>query len=756
MDGVDTSSMKLAELLRHPDDLEKIPALKSEFARKKAAVDTQLRLGLQEQLNTTQSGVSAIGDGLSSVDALKEDMQKIDKLCTEAQNLITDLPNINLISQTHRNFMLVETMKSDIENFEQQMNYVERLLTDDDQLLDEQPNLLTIHYEITKLRDIRDSAIDQAKRAGEAGLELISNLQLPSGATLEEYFKRLDELVDFFDEHIGIICGNLIDLVSDNQGIVVRLALVIEEEERNDKKARALQEARNEYKELARHLKSITTNNVEIRGYKEKFLQSIEVFAKQKFDKSNEIFQEDPEKLEKSVSWWFNDLNTVKLGMVSLMPKKWRIFQTYASIYHRLMHDWLVARIDDPELRPPQMLAIVNWSEKYYKKNKKLGTHEDWLRPHVIDDRAAELIREYRQLIIKAVDEWMDRMSRTDGQSFTSRDETATDSDEHGAFRTKTMADMWRMLSQQLDVAASSERSDIVEGVVEAMFRALQSRQRAWEQLIDTDLKKYQDASSNSEGYGGFQDWLIAIANDQIACIDDDSDGNLGYLTRFSTDIQQHLPEEYLPKAEMQLDALRDGYVDLSTHCLSVFVSLIFAIDFKVVLSEFFTSAWYTKLTMNQAIKTFEDYLNDYLPVLHPSLQDILVQEMADRLLATYLSAVRNKGAKFRRQDPFAEKIRDDVVTVFDCFNSYPIFENIKNSWRIIQDFVDLLEVDKANVPDAFQNFKQQYPDAGMSWVEAALKTRDDYDRSMLNAVKARAATIDVQRSTETIMSKVK
>jgi exocyst complex component 3 len=55
-----------------------------------------------------------------------------------------------------------------------------------------------------------------------------------------------------------------------------------------------------------------------------------------------------------------------------------------------------------------------------------------------------------------------------------------------------------------------------------------------------------------------------------------------------------------------------------------------------------------------------------------------------------------------------------------------------------------------------FAGFKSDYWDLQLSWVEAVLRSRDDFDRSMLNAVKARAAQIDVVRGLETIMSKVK
>jgi exocyst complex component 3 len=759
MNDAEAVTIKLAELLRQPDDLDKILTLKSEFTRKKAAVDSQLRLGLQEQLNITQSGMTSISDGQKTVESIKAELQKIDKLCAEQHTLITDFPHINLVSLTHRNFSLVDSMTKDIEQFDQRLGSVEFLLKEDEQDLQNQPNLLAIHYDLTRLRDIKDSALDQAQRSGEAAEELINNLRLPTGATIQEYFGRLDELIEWFDEHIGIICTNLVPFVADNPGVVVRLALIIEEEEKNDKKARALQEARHEYSELAGKFETITTKKKEIRGYKEKFLKTIEMTAQAKIERSNEKFQDDPDKLEKSLAWWFNDLNTVKLGMVNLMPKKWKIFQTFSIIYHRLMHDWLVSRIDDPELRPPQMLSIVNWADKYYQKTKKLGLNEEWQRPHIIDDRTGELIREYRELIIKAVDEWMDRMAKTDTQAFHNRDENAIDENEFGCFRTKTMADMWRMLSQQLDVAGSSARVDIVEGVVDAMFRALQSRQRMWEQLTESELRKYQEPNSSTDGSGPFHDWLIAIANDQISCIDDDPEGSLGYLTRFSQDMQQQVSDEYWSKAASQLDSLRGGYIDLSTHCLSNFASIIFAVDFRTLVTEIFTPTWYTKLAMKQAVTTFEDYLNDYRRVLHPSLHDILASELSNRLLATYLSCVRNKGVKFRRSDPFENKFKDDIQTVFEFFGSVlspEAFVLMKEEWRVIEGMVDLIATEKAGLPDVYEGFKKNYWDAGMSWVEAVLRSRDDYDRATMNAVKARAAAMDVGRGPETIMSKVK
>ena len=748
-DAVDCVKVQLAELLRHPEDLDKIPFLKSEFARKKAAIDGQLKVGLKEQLEITQSGMNAINDGQRNVNLIKEELMKIDKLCAESQNMIKDFPNINVISQVHRNFTQVETMKVNIESFDSRLDNLARLLGEDDSDLEHQPNLLNVHYELSQLRDIRDDAMDQIRRTSDQSLE----------TTLQNHFDRLDDVVNWFDEHIGQACMNLIPLVqAGNRDMIVRLAVVVNEEEKADRKVKTLQDAQREYKDLASRFKSMNNSARQVRGYKEKFLKAIELFAQQQFNELDGRFLEEPDKLPKIMSWYFNDLFAVKQGMVDLTPKKWKIFKTYTDIYHNLMHDWLVKRIDDPELSPPHMLSIIGWVEKYYAKMTKLGWAVADLSPHVLDNREPELIREYRQLIVRSVDEWMDRMFDADKRSFVDRLPDSLDSNEHGYFRTKTLGDMWRMLREQLSVAKDSKHPEVIEGVVDAMFAALKSRQFAWQSIVDDEIARYKSPSTEQEGHFVLQDWLLAIANDQIACIDEDEDhGQISYLTRFYRDAELAVSPQYLDqRLHPEVEQLRDAFVDQGTTYLSRFVELIFIIDFRTMLPEFFTKNWYTSLGMKRMISTFDDYLGDYKDVLHPILLDIFIEEMADQLLKGYLLSVRNKSVKFKRGDPFVEKFKDDVMAAFEFFDKFPTFPDIKRKWRVVDYLVRMVESDKSAVVDVYEGFRGEFWDLQMSWVESVLKARDDYDKGLMGAVKAKAGELYVERGNDTIMAKVK
>lgn len=758
---MDNTSINLAELLRHPDDLDKISSMKLEYTRKKQVVDSQLKSGLKEQLEITQSGMNGITDGQRTVQLIKEEMMKIDKLCAEAQNMILDFPNINLVSQTQRNFSAVEKMRTNLREFPARVAALEEMLRENDETWPRVTQLLPAHYELTQLRNIQEDALEQIERSDEPSFK----------DTLEAFFGDLDGSIAQFDEQIGLLCSNLTGLIQqDMEEVIVRLAIVIEAEERSDKRVKALQEALKDHKEMAVRFQSITDGAKSVRGYKDNFLKCIENKAALEFATTRAKFEEDSSRLDKLFKWFFNDLNMVKIGMVNLFPKKWRIFQTYAKIYHKGMHDFLIGLVDDPETSPSHILTILKWPELYYKKMAKLELLEEDLMPHVLDNREATLVAEFRGLIVKFLDEWIDTIGQTERKDFANRtvdDNSNLTADEYGFFRTKNLVDMWRMLAGQIDAAGTSGRFDVTEGVVDVMFIRLRNRQASWQKMLDDEVPKFTGKDPETDQYmAQLQDWIVAIANDQIACVDDnEAEGRFGYLTTFRQKLIEPEPlvsQTYINETLIkETDILRDSYTDLSLYCLSKFSQLVFNVDFKDAMADFFTPKWYTSTAMSQICVTFEEYIGDYKNVLHVQLLQSFINALSTELLTRYLLSVRNKGAKFKRQDPFTKKMEDDITAFFTFLDNNPNLEpgmndEIKTNWRVMQRFDELIATDKAGVPNIFAEFKTEYWDLQLTWVEAVLRARDDYDRSLMNAVKARAAQLDVTRGQETLMGKIK
>lgn len=355
----------------------------------------------------------------------------------------------------------------------------------------------------------------------------------------------------------------------------------------------------------------------------------------------------------------------------------------------------------------------------------------------------------------------MTNIANTEKRQFAERDQSDISQNVDGYLQTKTLADMWTMLGQNLGIAQNSDRTDVAEGVIESMCRSLTARQRMWQSLVETEKAKYAVPGSSTEGSNEFQEWLIAMANDQIICIDEGEEPpnqTPSFLGNFERDVTPLVSAAYLPTLTEQINGLKDSYVDVATEFIQAWCQMIFYIDFRDTLKNLFTADWYGSRDIEQMVITFADYMSDYGEAVHRAIFELLVMSLADQLLIHYLSAIRNKGAKFKRQDPFTDKIKDDCFTVFKFFEQYECGPEVKEKWRVIQDFVALLSVEKAQVPQVYVNFKSTYPDLHIGWVEAVLRARDDFERSMLNAVKAKAAemSVDPAQQYETIMSQVK
>ncbi|KAI9855067.1 MAG: SNARE-binding exocyst subunit S6 [Vezdaea acicularis] len=757
MSDAQAITVKLAELLRQPEDLDKIPALKSEFLRKKSVVDGQLKLGLKEQLEVTQDGITSITDGQRTVNLIKEEMMKIDKLCAEAQ--IRDFPNINLVSQTHRNFGNVERMKADLEAFNDQLTRVDRLIEEDEydirhpQGQVRMPNLIPAHYELTKLRNIRDDAIDQIRKAEDTSLQ----------STLEDYFSRLDVTIDRFDSNIDYICENIIGFVAnDGGGLVVRMAVVIEDEEKNDLRAQQLQDAQRDYKELAARFKSITTGHRELRNYKQRLLDHIRKHAEVQLEETKYAFEGDTSQLSKALRWFYQELFTVQQGLVKLMPKKWRIFKTYVGIYHNLMHDTLLHYVNSDDAGADQRLAIINYVPIYYQKMDKLQVPIDWLDPHVLDNREEEVERDWRDEIIGKCDSYTATIMRSDKSKFLSRNIEGLRTDDADLPRTPGNFDLWKLFHSQLDIAASASRDSILEGVVSNIFRILRLRQETWLSLVDSEVSKMtnnpnQGSTEWLEDRHSLEFWLVAIANDQINAIDDDpSTGHVGFLSAFQAALTPLCNPNFLGHASQQLEAIRIAYIDVATRCTEALAALAL-LDVQPAVVKLFTPAWYNEQLMSTILLTCTDVVREYNEgLLHAILYDIFAENLHEAVLVQYLSAVRNKNAKFKRSDRFLDQFRSDLEEVLAFLDGFTDAARLKDDWRVVDRLTRVLSCEKLKVPDEVEGFKRVAPDLQAGWVEAVIRARDDWDRGMLRSAKAKMVGVGVRGDVKSVMSKVK
>ena len=97
-DAHEAAVMRIADMLRHPDDLtNKLPLARKKIAMERASVEAQLKTVMESQLDGTQKGIDAIRTCRKETDTIRDNLTIMDGLCVEAQNTIKNYTYIKKV-----------------------------------------------------------------------------------------------------------------------------------------------------------------------------------------------------------------------------------------------------------------------------------------------------------------------------------------------------------------------------------------------------------------------------------------------------------------------------------------------------------------------------------------------------------------------------------------------------------------------------------------------------------------------------------
>ncbi|EWC47594.1 hypothetical protein DRE_03214 [Drechslerella stenobrocha 248] len=736
---------KLAETLRHPDDLERISALKALYTSDKAAIDAQLKAGVQLQIDVTKAGMKAVDDAQKDLNLIKEELIKIDRLCSEAQTMIRDFPLINEVSRVHRNFTSVEEIMNGLQNLNHNVEEIEEMLNNDntaDGLMGRMPNLLPVHFKLGALRDFRDEAMYQATRATD-----------DTSNTLANYFVVMDASVGEFEGRMDFFFSNVLEMVrGHNYSLVVRIAKIIEAEEVADSKLRALQDATLQHSALVSRFKSINVGSKQLKEYKKRYIECIRGSVVEKFKESESLFAEDSSALMESFEWYFDDLFVVKNVLTKLVPPKWQIFDIYLGIYHGQMHELMLKLIGDQNLDGQGLLQIILWKTEYNQGLKTLKIDKSTLNPPVLGGPEEDLVREYLNIIVTKMTEWMSSVNQSDIRDFQERRE-APEANENRNYILQGAVIAFQMINQQIDLASDAGKVSVILGVIDECASLLKKRQALWDDVTRREIDKYlMDQENTPEG---LFEWMMAVANDQARCAVFTESVKSRLIPALPKKAQEHLGQSF--------GSVVEGFVDMAGVITKRIIEIIFN-DLKGPVSTFFTPEWYstrpteTTKYMESITVTVESYLGDCRFGLDDSIAAEMALELSELTVISYLSAVKNKGAKFLVMTAdVATQVRADVMTGFSYFRDVTTIEEAKQTWGVIEFFVQLIVSPKEALWDTYVNFKTAYWDLSNDWVDMVLRCREDSNREMLGIIKGRMKEFQaVPIGPPTIMGKVK
>ncbi|KAG0244581.1 SNARE-binding exocyst subunit S6 [Actinomortierella wolfii] len=730
----------IAGMLKHPDDLSSLAAIRQKLAREKAIVDQQLKIGVQNQMEETREALEILGTTKEQVLGIRSNMRNIDALCGDAQGLIKDYGRIKKISQTHQNFVATQTLVNNLQELYHDVQEIEEKMENDRKsLLGPAPNLLMVHYSLHKLEELRDSTLHQAR-----------NEPLDVTVTLKQYFGRLDKVIEGFTDYLMELSRKILELIKHKQGsVIVRVIKIIESEELLDAKAAAVTtkaERRVSFQGLNNKKNEKPPRT--IKSLRSRFFDVLHDEVSLKFKPLLDSVQEDPYECLDATDFVFPDLELVYDELVPRTPSNYKIFPFFVLEYHRHIYELTNKIVALPDLEGRLILRLLRFVREYYAQmDQKLGVTEELLEPQLMDGNEQGLLDEYLRLVRKLMTEWTTNMLNMAVKEFQTRDKAPER--EGGKYHMGTAADLYQIVNQQLEAASESKQARVLEQVVIECTKVLDTCQSRWKEVL-TESKDIMDQS-------GVEDYVIAVTNDQIKCAEfintmiDRVEGDA--LLRSQRTIVEGLVDK--------LNKSMDGFFDMATLGVNLLLDNIFSV-IKVAVSQLYTVEWYDNgSSMGTIVDTLQDFCGDYKQTMNDFMFTKMVEWMLERLIIALVDALRQKGVKLDPEADLQGRLQADRRQAFNFFAQFLSPPKMKEYFQPLELVHDFVCCTSRTATLKLIPLHRQYQDLPQALIEDIVRKRVDFDRttvkSILEDVKKRFNDNPFESGRETtIFSKVK
>ena len=124
--------------------------------------------------------------------------------------------------------------------------------------------------------------------------------------------------------------------------------------------------------------------------------------------------------------------------------------------------------------------------------------------------------------------------------------------------------------------------------------------------------------------------------------------------------------------------------------------------------------------------------MNDWQQFLNPSILGLLIEDLIDEFLVSYLKALAN--ALKLRMPLASDRIRDDIGAAFEFLSTLKPAKELEAYFDVIDLVLALLEASKSLVFLSFWEFAKIHG-PNIAFVESLMKARDDLDRTAVSEV---------------------
>ncbi|TFK29761.1 exocyst complex component Sec6 [Coprinopsis marcescibilis] len=701
-----SAAQAIGEYLQSPDDLVKVAAFRKKLEKEKASIDARLKTGVKEQLEATRQGLAKLIGTRDNVQSVRDEMVFIDRECEDMSLKVSTFDQISRVSMVHRNFESTEDMVSNLLEMATRLDHLEQMLAADSRYIGgPAPNLLIIHFHLNQLERFRNETMHEAQRASASSRE-----------TLTRWFERLNGVIGQFDDYFTQLTLNILPLVrAGHSDVVVRIVKIAEIEGKEDEKALVMRFVK---KAAALKFKTTQGDTRVLKHYRQKIMKSITQSIQDKMEDAYKRDEGNPVVFLEGLTWVYQDILRVEKDVVPCFPPDYDVYSHYVREYHKTLNT-IVKRMATEKLEATTMLALHEWIKEYKQNMKELNIPPELIEPPLLDGQEQQLIESYLQLIIQKLDEWTANLMKTEISDFTKREEPP-EIDSDGIYCTQGSVILFQMVNQQIDLATESGQGAILARVVDEVNRVMRGVQEQWSKVVDGEFKN--QVEKPEEVAGGLVEYCIALANDQVKSAD--------YAEALLGRLEPLVSEKYRVTINERLNDAIDGYLDVAKKCMQTLIDIIFN-DLKPATKLLFQQGWYDGI-IHQIVETFRDYMADYQSYLNSALLDLMIEDLLDAFLLTYLNALASTPKL--RMPVAADRVRADINEVSSFFRQLAPSQDLQSRINVLEMILAMLEASKDFVFLSFWAFAKEHG-PNIAFVEGILRSRSDFDRSTTNEI---------------------
>lgn len=668
-------------------------SLKSESTKREteiAVLESQLTASIRLQIENIRAGISQMDQMASETlpRALPSKLSSIVSLCDETDAMISNFNFIKLVSRTHANFQDTRAIYDQFKVLDEQIDRISQLLQMDmnNGTID---NLLLIYCRLAQLISFRDQTLEMVKNSSSSLLY-----------QLKRYFKKLDDLSEYFDSFYWNLPGKLELLPA---GDIVKIALV---------------------------LSKMADSN------RSRFFEIIDNSVSQKFTNSSKIVKQtvDFDQILDEISFYSQDLELIRDKLSPRFPPSLGLLDFHLLAYHRNIHRIISQLILISAVKPKeangtlgltagQILSLLGWVRKYHETlENQFGIASDELEPHLLDEKEPKLISDYVRLSRKKITEWINNLLQSESKYFIER-KALPDADGEDRYFTPATVDLFQIVKQHIDMAASVSSGRLLSEIVNECVNNISNFQKGLVKLLEQESIKYFDKPEGAIPY--FEDYLIMMGNSSLRWIE-----NMQNLNGLMDDL---LKPEFLGPAQKQLKSASDGFLNIAKAATKVLVDLIcFAI--KICTGQLFSLEWYNdNSVIETVVATFEDFFTDYQRHAEEFLMVKLIADVLERTVIIYIEGMRGRNSKLRmQQGSAADLFAHDIETLQKFFSRFRESKKVEKALDPLVKLRTLLMASEKMIFLEFFALIKTYPDVPLALIEELLGKRDDMDKQTL------------------------